>query len=310
MVRWLWIVVLYLLLTQPGYAQQRGASLDPGYTSLDLSMPLSRRERSLVAWYITLPGVNAVGSGDSKIPVRDLTGRLSGAYGGMATAPTASSGPGRTDRPGGWGQWNFDGTNDYLNAGTSPINLAKPFSITAWIKIADITSNAYVIVGLSYTDVIHSYGLFMHRADKSGLTYQYTDTGATAKFPNIASQNLVALTWTHVALVANPPASTLTIYQNAVVVSHTTGFTQAAFNETGQGYGIGVWGTNSPVSNFFKGAIDDVKMYAQALAVQEIQQEYVESQQRYPRKLQRQRLQWTHRGIGPQVLRSFAPWFQ
>ena len=268
------------------------------------------RVRGVLNWYILLPKVNDIGSGDGTVVVRDIVQRHHGTYAGMPTAPTSTSGPGRTDRSTGYGQWNLDGTNDYINLGTSPISFLKPFTITAWIRLADITSNSYVIVGLSFTDTVHSYALFMHRADKGGLTLQYTDSGSSAIFPPNASQNATANIWTHAAVVVNAPTSTVDIYQNGVNVSHTTSFTINPLNVTGQSYSIGVWGTNNPVSNFFKGAIDDVKLYDKALSAEEVRNELNESQRQYPIYLQRLGLQWARPGTSALPIGVFFPWFQ
>ncbi len=166
--------------------------------------------------------------------------------------------------------YSFNGTTDYISNGTSLVTLNSSFSISAWINIADITHNTYSIVGANTgNDIAKTYFIFMHRTDKSGLTFQWDNGAGSAFWPATASQNLTANTWTHAVVVFQPSANTVDIYQNGVRVTHDTAFITAPDQTTGQTWNIGSWG-GTPVANFFNGSLDDIRIYNRALSAAEV----------------------------------------
>jgi hypothetical protein len=200
------------------------------------------------------------------------TGFVKPAPHGLLTSMSPASavrGWGATRRRGGAGELRFDAT-PYVKLGTSLIDLTTAWSFTAWVRLDDITSNSYCILGASFGDTSHAYFMFMHRADKSGLTFQYTNTGSTAQYPTTAVRNMVADTWTHVALVVMPP-NTVDIYMDAQRVIHETSFPSsiAPSQATGQDWLLGSWAA-SPSANFLKGALDECWLWPRPLTGVEV----------------------------------------
>jgi hypothetical protein len=178
--------------------------------------------------------------------------------------PSGVRGWGGTRRRGGAGELRFDGA-PYVQLGNSLINLSSAWSFTAWVRLDDIASTTYCILGASYGDTSHTYFMFLHRADKGGLTLQYTNTGASAQYPATATRDMVANTLTHVALVVIPP-STVDIYMDAQRVIHDTAFPSSIIpnQPTGQDWILGSWAA-SPAANFLKGALDECWLWARPL---------------------------------------------
>jgi hypothetical protein len=176
---------------------------------------------------------------------------------------------GGTRRRGGAGELRFDAA-PYVQLGKSLVSLSSAWSFAAWVRLDDLSSNSYCILGASYGDTSHTYFMFMHRSDKGGLTLQYTNTGASAQYPTTATRNMVADTWTHVALVVIPPA-TVDIYMDAQRVIHETAFPSsiAPNQSTGQDWILGSWAA-SPAANFLKGALDECWLWPRVLSATEV----------------------------------------
>lgn len=148
----------------------------------------------------------------------------------------------------------FDGTNDYVSVpDNSQLRFGTgPFTIAAWISADDDSDTNYrgiVIKGTS-----------------TGSYYFYLDT-ATGKLKfkeNNTNQsmtgdiNLADGTWHHVAVVRDN-VGTVRLYRDGEVVStNTTDFVGLDFNSASPVF-IGYRGTSA---YYFKGLIDDVRIYA------------------------------------------------
>ena len=158
----------------------------------------------------------------------------------------------------------FDGSNDYVNAGnTANLNITDAFTIEAWIK----TSN----VNKSYQ------GIIRQGTTQNGVHFMFENSGGTvagwARLNGVwagmaHSPALTNNTWYHVALVYNGSSSV--VYTNGVkgtpfVQSGTiTGFDTSALTIS-----------QSPYGGSFIGMIDDSRIYNAALASSVIRNQYL-----------------------------------
>ncbi len=164
---------------------------------------------------------------------------------------------------------NFDGTDDYINLGTTSLPTGNPaYSISVWFKIPSIPTT-YLGAGLlawgtsGTTNEINAFRL----ADTSecangGLINYWWANDMTA----CLSSPLTTNTW-HLA-TATFNGTTRSIYLDDVLLKNDT---PTGHNITGtQGY-IGLTCPSGGCTDYFNGQIDDVRIYNYALTSQQVQ---------------------------------------
>src|SRR3989344_810106 len=165
----------------------------------------------------------------------------------------------------------FDGTDDYVEVADNTINdLGTTWTVQFWIKpIYKTTANDY--------GVILSKGTAAD-ASTDGIRFDNTDNvyvteGGTDDLSFDISTDSPGSNWTHIALVAN--SSQTTLYVNGA--QKTTGTTvSSSFMSKSAVMRIGdpsydFWGSG-PVP--FKGYLDELKIYNQALTAAQIKAQY------------------------------------
>ena len=157
----------------------------------------------------------------------------------------------------------FDGSNDYVNIPDSnSLDLTDGMTLEAWVKPTALGTN-----GSSWRTV-----LFKHKT--GGQVYaMYANNGSarpvgqiniTAEKDAIGTSQLQLNTWSH--LTTTYDGANLRFYVNGTLVSTTlvTGNIPTTTGVLRMG-GNSVWG------EWFKGSIDDVRIYNRALSASEIQ---------------------------------------
>ena len=121
--------------------------------------------------------------------------------------------------PGYWGVY-FDGTGDYLTAGTS-ISLSGSFTIEGWVYITSIATNT-VLFGLGDDNTSTGLSLFVTPTGQPRMLANnaYPVSGSTGQVP--------PNTWVHLALVRS--GTSLTLYVNGLSVG--TGTSSLSFSGT------------------------------------------------------------------------------
>ncbi len=136
---------------------------------------------------------------------------------------------------------NFDGSDDYINAGTIINNVAS-YTKEAWIYANSGGSNNIIS---SASSPFWLSGNKLSVAHAWGIGFQLSD-------PAVFPLNV----WTHVAVTYDAASSTLVLYKNGVPVA-TSNSAPAYVSENIQ---IGAYET----SNFFQGNIDEVRIWSMA----------------------------------------------
>lgn len=162
---------------------------------------------------------------------------------------------------------NFDGTNDYLNCGTS-ISQTGVFTACAWINSDTVTVGTRDIFSNSGSSTQQNYCLELNRT-AAKLSVVWGDviilTSNTA---------LSAGTWYHVAIVrtGSTGAWALTIYVNGVADGTVSGVTTNPSALAGSRTTIGAYyqAGGTPYVLFFDGLIDGVRIFNRALTVSEL----------------------------------------
>jgi hypothetical protein len=157
----------------------------------------------------------------------------------------------------------YNGTSQYCKVGTADIiNSNGDFSVSAWVNIDNILANQYSVCGISVQS--SNYWYLMHRADKGGLVLRY-NTGPGALFSASPSKNLVAGVWSHVVLVRNHTAHTLTVYQdNSVIISDAT---DPTFTASGFVFHVGSRGDSDQL---WKGSLQRVRLFSRAVIAADV----------------------------------------
>lgn len=275
-------VVLCLILyacALPAAAQQLDLTPDTGFSGVDLANPVnlnSPLNRGLVSWYLMLPKFNDVGSGSGKL--RDLMKTNNGTYTNMSTAPTSTSGPGRTTRHGGWGQINFAGSTNYVDLADSPFDFTSDFSLALWAfpTLINSTVQSFICKAESGGYCFQIGAQTINRSNFSvhdGTAYRIAETDAV----------LVVNTWVH--LIGVVTGTNVSVYRDGVKQT-SQGTMTAAGSTINYNLSLGV-NPGATLAQYFIGALDDIRIYKRALSAQEVLTLYTESRQGYPTTLNR-----------------------
>ena len=165
----------------------------------------------------------------------------------------------------------FDETGDYVDCGSNSIlNIRNEITIEAWIKVTDTLPSHVNIVGQNSNGAAGSYaGLGARLWYYSGYDLLLTDSSANRLYvrSNITSINQ----WHH--LVGTYDGTYAKIYVNAELKK-----TEEKINAIGISGGKTY--INGTYVGAFKGLIDDVRIYTEALPSTEIQKHYVQGLER------------------------------
>ncbi len=219
--------------------------------------------RGLVGWW-------TFESKDMKNNVRDRSGNNNTGYMSGFTSTSTAVTRGKIGQG-----LRFDGVNDYVNL-NSPSSLAmnnsNAFTFTAWAYPLNNTSNPgdIIIRGSSLNSADATVYYLAQSA--SGWVGRVSD-GTTRITLTTSAGTLATNTWQHIALVWNGGTKTLKIFKNGISIGTAT---DVAFNTLWDGddaadrkTSIGA-DTRVDPRHYFRGNMDDMRMYNRALSVSEI----------------------------------------
>ena len=196
-------------------------------------------------------------------------------YGGSGTTWTDLSGEGNngaisgaTHISGAGGYFDFDGTDDQIDCGSSDDFAfgTGDFTIEFWCNPDVLGTRGIISIS---SDGSFSSTNWQFRYDSSKVRWIYSGTS------NITSNSTVSTgEWTHV--VATRSGTALTLYINAV--SEGTGSSSANLSDTG----VLRIGRNRDGTDYFDGKISNVKLYkGKAFTAAEVLQNYNATKGRY-----------------------------
>ena len=161
----------------------------------------------------------------------------------------------------------FNGTSSYVNVPTSPsldIDL-DAVSISVWVKLQELPSQMSDGYGPIYDSDEDYYVLYLDKGNQE-LRFKVKDGLGLLSRPGISQSDLILNQWIHIAGVYNGKEAM--IYLNGELMdSHTT-------------TGIGTLGSNQDAEigrnngNYFKGSIDELRIYERPLSRQEVVDHY------------------------------------
>ncbi|PZG17135.1 LamG-like jellyroll fold domain-containing protein [Nonomuraea aridisoli] len=161
-------------------------------------------------------------------------------------------------------------TSSYGVTNGPVINTNSSYTVSAWARIDNITADHAIV---SQDGAVNSaFKLAYSPGDKKWrmVTYQ-TDTTNATPLRALSTQNAIANEWTHLVGVYDSTAGKMRLYVNGVLNAETT--FNSSWNATSK-VQIGRTKANGTLTNFLKGAIDEVRLYQKALTAEEISNLY------------------------------------
>ncbi|KKS25890.1 MAG: hypothetical protein UU86_C0047G0001, partial [candidate division WWE3 bacterium GW2011_GWC1_42_102] len=151
----------------------------------------------------------------------------------------------------------FDGATDYVSTSDTPFDITTDFTLESWINLGTAGSAPYNIVSKHSTATSGGYALFV---DANGAVNCLTDNGTTETVSKTANSAVTSSSgWVHVAAVREE--TSCKVYVNTEDKTVTAGtHTTLATNDAGLRLG-----SNTAGSEFFKGYLDEVKIYDYAV---------------------------------------------
>ncbi len=163
----------------------------------------------------------------------------------------------------GKGCYEFDGVDDEILSSHSSANISSDkASFCAWVYHNQRSS--------SYSTIIHKSAQYSISVCSSTGGLTYSDSTAWG-YSSFGCHGVVPLnTWTHISAVRN--GTSVILYINGVqVVAKTTG---TVINTTTNPLYIGAYKDTKYLPHYWKGQIDDVRIYTTALSAEEIRELY------------------------------------
>jgi prepilin-type N-terminal cleavage/methylation domain-containing protein len=194
--------------------------------------------------------------------------------GTLVNSPTWSS----TNTPQGVGcSLTFNGTNQYVDVGTPSGFSNQRFTVSAWVYIDPTaqTDNVYHAIAVS-SNVAETVSPFQFALTRSGaggaLYFQVCDSSTCG--PAVDPSIPTASRWYQ--YTGTYDGSTITLYRNgAKIASRSQVFASLGM----QPMAIGRWGAGT--DSYWKGNLDQVRLYSTSLTAQEVQKIYAQEALRY-----------------------------
>jgi hypothetical protein len=167
--------------------------------------------------------------------------------------------------------YNFNGTSSYIlspHAGDLAFGTG-PFTVCAWIKTCSYQSDFAGIVAKGPTNRAYpGWEMTVRSNNKLGFSAGLSSGGALEP---IGTTSLNNNTWHFVTTVVNPAAGTVWVYVDA---AYETGAGSSLINVSVNVTEALLVGCERNYARFFKGAIDDVRIYGSALSTSQIDSLY------------------------------------
>ncbi len=177
------------------------------------------------------------------------------------------------------GALSFDGVDDYVDLGnSSSLKLPLPVTISAWIKLDAVEAEQGLVCldaqQVNEQGVSTFYGIwFIIHNDRLMTNYGSGANGFGGRRSKTGTTAFMADRWYHVAAVLRGPTD-MDLYIDAVNDGGSYSGVGGELTYSNGNSHIGYYGGTT--LNYFKGVMDDVRVYDRALSAEEILQIYGE----------------------------------
>ena len=158
----------------------------------------------------------------------------------------------------------LDGANDYVNGGT--ITLGNQFTVTLWARIVSSATNIQTLAanaGSGFSTTGFRFFVNTYQTANRRILVETGDGTTGASFSS-ETNTFAPDAWNHIAFVADRAAGTGKIFYRGAQVASGTIRTDFFTGGT-----VTVGAMNNPIF-FFKGSVDDVRVYGRLLTTNEI----------------------------------------
>lgn len=163
----------------------------------------------------------------------------------------------------------FDGVDDYYRTTQSAMAATRnnAFTLMCWAKITADTAPKVSRVGrgagIIYDANYNYFGITLANLGTGDSMYAFVDGDNTDEI----AMPFVKNTWQHIAMTCDKDS--LRVYVNGTMA----GVTQGSTFDSLDSYGLLEFGRNYGNQSYFKGSLDEVKMYNRVLTASEIMQQ-------------------------------------
>ena len=202
------------------------------------------------------------------------SGTTAGESSGNGNTGTLTNGPVWVEGKVGSGALSFDGTNDYINAGTGA-NITGAITVSAWFKKMINSGGSKTLVArgtILGTPSAEQYALFFPSYD---ITIpRFSVSNGTTRIVSVAPASSVPNgVWNHIVGTYNG-ADTTRLYVNGTQVDTDTTASFGLLNSTPNPNALGIGAIQNGAAGWFNGPLDDVRIYNRALSVSEVSDLY------------------------------------
>ncbi|MDD5032808.1 MAG: LamG domain-containing protein [Candidatus Pacebacteria bacterium] len=171
---------------------------------------------------------------------------------------------------------NFDGVNDYVNAGSAAsLDDVRPITISAWIKPDSYGgANEGAIVSKGDSGASGAWRLYLNQA-ASNFIFQ---AGGSSPPWRSSSVNIITLSqWQHLVITwdGGLDPTGINLYYNGSLSNDSGSIGDSLTSDASNSLYMGMrYAGGRDVPNYFDGAIDNVRIYSRVLSASEIQSLY------------------------------------
>jgi len=157
----------------------------------------------------------------------------------------------------------FDGSNDYVNAGSDPsIEINGSLTISAWIKPISAALDGSIINKIG---TVYNYQLRLATGQPDFKVYDGTH------YPDVVGNTEIDNNWHHIVGVRDTSTHTLIVYVDGVLDNTAPDTTTGSIVDPSTNAVIGQRGD---LVDYFHGSIDEVRIYNRALSAAEVNKLY------------------------------------
>ncbi|KQV12082.1 MULTISPECIES: LamG domain-containing protein [unclassified Kitasatospora] len=165
------------------------------------------------------------------------------------------------------GELGFDGTANAYSATTSVLDTTKPFTVSAWVRLAEGVPLDNIFTAVSQDGAQTSRFLLMYQDTPGAWVFRVRSANQAARAEVVATTAPVPGRWTHLAGVWDN--GTLRIYVDGRREGSVTDTSTTAW-AADQGFNIGRAKWDGAPVNRWNGSISDVRAFARALSDQDV----------------------------------------
>lgn len=177
----------------------------------------------------------------------------------------------------------FDGVDDSVDCGTkASLSNLQNITLSAWIKTTAALSYSYIVDGKDRNSQGWYVRLYEWSSGGKARLFTYVRCITTDAY-RYSLYAVPADTWTHIVMVYDNTTKIVTFYINGAVSNGASeaGVGARKVNNDLYKLHIGARNNGGIMDNFFRGGIDEVRVYSQALSSAQIQKLYAEGLEKH-----------------------------